>query len=353
MNNIDKWTPTKYVFKKDKLTASRETSQVHVGSRLITDRIAGFYDKAISAYIHGGALCDLGCGTAPLYIKYKDYADEVVLVDWDNSFHDNQYLDYTCDLSKPLPFKDETFDSIILSDVLEHIPNPAQLLNEIYRCLKSRGVLLLNVPFFYWIHEAPHDYFRFTEHMLRIMADEANLTLLQIESIGGYNSIMADLLAKKFASKKSAFGFWVSDIIQRIALNSDKKKRDKTRWLFPHGYFLTAYKLPDNEKDYAEHLIFYGAGARCKEVMRFMDDRGLKLPDEIWDVKHESIKEINNINVVAPRFVSGIEKPYEILLIICIDDENISKSIGRKAFSAGIRMIMPAETYKAVCVNNR
>jgi SAM-dependent methyltransferase len=66
-----------------------------------------------------------------------------------------------------LPFSDASVDAVILKDVLEHVRNPEIALAEIARVIRPAGQLMLWVPFLYPIHDAPHDYQRFTEHGLR------------------------------------------------------------------------------------------------------------------------------------------------------------------------------------------
>ena len=50
------------------------------------------------------------------------------------------------DLMKKLPFKDNTFDKIVMSEVAEHLPNDVKGLKEVYRVLKPGGTLCLTVP---------------------------------------------------------------------------------------------------------------------------------------------------------------------------------------------------------------
>ena len=45
-----------------------------------------------------------------------------------------------------LPFQDDTFDRIIASEVLEHIHNDEDALDELYRVLKPHGILAITVP---------------------------------------------------------------------------------------------------------------------------------------------------------------------------------------------------------------
>jgi SAM-dependent methyltransferase len=108
-------------------------------------------------------LLDLGCGKVPFYARYREYVSETVCVDWSNSLHGNGHVDAECDLTQELPFADASFDTILLSDVLEHIPAPERLWREMARLLKPGGELLSSVPFFYWLHEEPYDYYRYTK----------------------------------------------------------------------------------------------------------------------------------------------------------------------------------------------
>lgn len=53
---------------------------------------------------------------------------------------------YLADLMKGLPFKDKTFDKIVMSEVVEHLPDDVKGLNEVKRVLKKGGTLVLTVP---------------------------------------------------------------------------------------------------------------------------------------------------------------------------------------------------------------
>lgn len=195
MNNAADWKPTKFV---PDVHGSLKASRTAVGpaSRLIADRVAAFYDGAIPAHV-AGDLLDLGCGHAPLYATYKDHAQSVTLVDWQNSLHQNPHLDYVHDLNEPLTmFADSSFDTIIMSDVLEHLARPSQLLAEARRVLRPAGCLLLNVPFLYWLHEQPHDYYRYTRFGLEWLLSETDLQVLSLTSIGGAPEVIGDITGK-------------------------------------------------------------------------------------------------------------------------------------------------------------
>ena len=71
-----------------------------------------------------------------------------------------------------LPFRSKTIDACLLLDVLEHVRYPDAALDEAARVLRPGGHLVVTIPFLYPIHDAPHDYQRYTRHGLeRLLHD--------------------------------------------------------------------------------------------------------------------------------------------------------------------------------------
>jgi SAM-dependent methyltransferase len=245
VRNQNRWIPTKFVYEKGRLVASRDKQELNVGSRLIGDLVAGCYDEALKAYARG-RLIDLGCGKVPLYAAYRDLVTATTCVDWAGSLHQNEFLDVQCDLMGRLPFESATFDTIILSDVLEHIPGPDHLWSEMSRILAPEGHVLLNVPFLYWLHEEPHDYYRYTEFALRRFVANSGLDVVVLRPIGGTPEVLGDLLAKHFARVRLV-GSALAGFVQRgvLAFGRTKLGRGmsrKTGVKVPLGYFLVAVK---------------------------------------------------------------------------------------------------------------
>ncbi|MBE1547963.1 SAM-dependent methyltransferase [Mycobacterium sp. OAS707] len=127
-------------------------------------------------------------------------------MDWPNSPHTDSMVDLMLDLNFPLEgLNSDSFDVVVLSDVLEHISEPALLMSEIARILKPGGRLLLNVPFIYWIHEGPYDYYRYTRFALDRLARQAGLEVVDLVPLGGWIEVMADLSSKLLEHFRLAF----------------------------------------------------------------------------------------------------------------------------------------------------
>ncbi len=242
MQNTAAWQASKFI------TSTRQQgrwipNQQHVypGSWFIISVYIDLYVATIQQYARG-KLLDLGAGMVPFYGMYKDKISENVCIDWANSLHANPHLDLVADLNQPFPLPDDTFDSILCSDVLEHIADPFAFMRETARVLKPGGDLMLMVPFFYWLHETPHDYYRYTEFALRKMCADNQLEVLELKAYGGYPDVLLDLLSKGLGRKK-----WLAGLFFRLAkalasTRMYRKLRAKTADRFPLGYCLVARK---------------------------------------------------------------------------------------------------------------
>ncbi|MBM4201875.1 MAG: class I SAM-dependent methyltransferase [Gammaproteobacteria bacterium] len=83
-----------------------------------------------------------------------------------------------------LPLRDGSVDTVMLMEVLEHLPDPAAALHDVRRVLRPGGRLVVSVPFVYPIHDAPWDFRRWTEYGLRQMADAAGYRIVELSHRG-------------------------------------------------------------------------------------------------------------------------------------------------------------------------
>ena len=211
----------------------------------MTDITAEFYQRFLPKYARG-KLADLGCGNVPFYFVYKDLVSENTCVDWPNTAHKNQYLDQECDLNQPLPFPAHEFDTIVISEVLEHIANPELIWAEMARILKPGGKVLLSVPFLYKIHEAPYDYYRYTRFALENFASKNNLKVLELKTFGGLPEVLADIFSKNLI-KLPAIGNALARFTQYLCwifvhTKFGKRMSVNSGVAYPLGYFMVVEK---------------------------------------------------------------------------------------------------------------
>lgn len=81
-----------------------------------------------------------------------------------------------------LGIRDASVDVVLCTEVLEHVPDPQRAIDEMYRVLVPGGQLLLTTRFLFPIHDAPHDYFRFTKYGLRHLLRRFEITEVQEET---------------------------------------------------------------------------------------------------------------------------------------------------------------------------
>ena len=76
---------------------------------------------------------------------------------YEGSDHRYGELDYVCDITA-IPVADGTYDRVICTEVLEHVPHPERVISELARVLKPGGILALTAPLISGIHMAPYHY---------------------------------------------------------------------------------------------------------------------------------------------------------------------------------------------------
>jgi len=87
-------------------------------------------------------------------------------------------VDLIADIQNMPQIESYRFDTIICTQVLEHVPNPFDAMNELYRILRPKGRLLITVPFLNNYHMEPNDYWRFTEYGLAaLLRNFSNVTV--------------------------------------------------------------------------------------------------------------------------------------------------------------------------------
>lgn len=176
---------------------------------------------SLEANILNGRLLDIGCGKKP-YLEFIKNYDSYIGIDMPSTIHGSSKLNsYGSALA--LPFSDSSFDSILCTEVLEHVPNPLIALQEMYRVARPGSVLLLTVPFSEQLHEEPYDYFRYTIHGLVHLLTTSKWNILRYHNRGGawleLGYRFSSLLYSAIGAKRDETGYLHPRLIMVLPIN--------------------------------------------------------------------------------------------------------------------------------------
>ena len=102
-------------------------------------------------------------------------------------------LDFECDILD-IPAPDGSFDVILCTEVLEHVPEPIRAVHELARLLRPGGAMLLTAPLGSVLHQEPyHFYGGYTEHWYRRFLDDTGCDVVEVARNQGFFSLYSDL----------------------------------------------------------------------------------------------------------------------------------------------------------------
>lgn len=138
-----------------------------------------------------GTVLDVGCGNKPYRSLFGSQVSEYFGIDLppESGTHPD-----VVGLGSDLPFRAASFETVLCSQVLEHVPNPDRIIGEIARVMKLGGRLILTAPQAWRLHEIPHDYYRYTSFGLSYLLEEHHLKVLRLEPLGGSYALAGQVL---------------------------------------------------------------------------------------------------------------------------------------------------------------
>jgi len=182
--------------------------QAYHFERTIEEAVREFSD-ALAA---GSAVLDAGAGETqykPFFARHRYVAVDLGVGD---SGWDYTRIDVLADLTR-LPFRDGVFDAAINIVTLEHLAEPGAALAEMARAMRRGAVALIVAPQEWEVHQAPHDYFRYTRYGLELLLRRAGLEPVEIAAIGGFWRLLSRRLLN--AVQQSA---WFMKPLSALAL---------------------------------------------------------------------------------------------------------------------------------------
>ena len=172
--------------------------------------------------LHGKCLV-LGAGYEP-YEKLLPNVSTLIRTDIDPKAKVDQIVD-----AHFLPYDDNSFDSIVAIEVIEHLKTPSKAISEIHRTLKSGGKVVISIPFMFHIHGDPFDFQRLTEAGLLNLFSE--FETVEVHGYGNRIHVISDILS---TSNRWTAGF---RILNHLLAFWTTPSSDS-----PSGYVVEAFK---------------------------------------------------------------------------------------------------------------
>jgi len=135
-----------------------------------------------------GRLIDVGCGTKPYESLFAPVVGSYLGVDYPQTMETNYGAQTKADifaecLNTGLP--DCSFDTLLSTQVMEHIYDTREFIRECNRILVPGGIGIFTIPFVWQCHSEPYDFYRFTKYSIRRLFSESGFEVLKIENLEG------------------------------------------------------------------------------------------------------------------------------------------------------------------------
>ncbi len=141
-----------------------------------------------------GDLVDIGCGLRPYQSLFAPHIERYIGIDYPPTGGDRTQINATIYAdSTHLPLRDRCADTVLTTQVLEHVPEPLLMLREVRRVLRPGGKLIMTAPFVWGEHETPRDFYRYTSYGLQYLLGRASFRALDVRSLDGLYAVLGQM----------------------------------------------------------------------------------------------------------------------------------------------------------------
>lgn len=165
-----------------------------------------------------GRMLDIGCGNKPFESAFRGQVSAHFGCDVVQSSESR--ADVICPATD-LPFKDESYGTVLITQVIEHVADHQAVLREAFRVLQSNGVIILSGPMYWPLHEEPYDFFRFTEHGFRFLLEKSGFVQIEIVNNGGKWALCGQVLIHTIGNTRLDRRFVIRGINRLFAYLDD------------------------------------------------------------------------------------------------------------------------------------
>lgn len=141
-----------------------------------------------------GDMIDVGCGAKPYQSIFKPYVNTYFGIDYPPTAALNYGEKTKADLfvdCTDTKLEDNRYDTLLSTQVIEHIYDTKKYIAECHRILKKGGIGIFTIPFLWQCHAEPFDYYRFTKYAIEKQFCEQTLEILELRPLEGAYAAIA------------------------------------------------------------------------------------------------------------------------------------------------------------------
>ncbi len=171
-------------------------------TKITRDNLAKALSRA-TCYVKGD-LVDLGCGTKPYETLFRPYLTSYLGIDHPETAKANYGTETIADVYADVAatgLEAEKFDTLLSTQVMEHVFETGKYVSECYRLLKKGGIGIFTVPFVWETHAEPYDFYRFSRFGLQRLFENVGFEIVEISPTEGAYAALKQLKIMSFNSR--------------------------------------------------------------------------------------------------------------------------------------------------------